>query len=51
MTPLSNFVAPAKERTKLLKKEKNGSWRRKKREIINENKRRWRGERQRKVEL
>lgn len=42
MTPLSAFIIPAKEREKLLKKEKLTVWRRKKREIINENKRQWR---------
>jgi hypothetical protein len=51
MTPLSNLFAAAKEREKLLKKEKNGVWRRKKREIINENKHKWRAERQRKATL
>jgi hypothetical protein len=50
MTPLSNFVSAAHEREKLLKRAKNGVWRRKNREIINEKKRLWRVERNRKAQ-
>jgi hypothetical protein len=45
MTPLSILFTAAKERAKLLKKEKQATWVAKNREVVNENKRRWREKR------
>jgi hypothetical protein len=41
MTPLSVFTTLAKEREKLLKKEKPAKWVSKNREFVQESKRRW----------
>ena len=45
MTPLSAFVPAAKARNKLLKKGKRAKWVSKNREVLNENKRKWRAKR------
>lgn len=45
MMPLSAFTTAAKEREKLLKKEKRAKWVRKIREFVQESKRRWKAKR------
>ena len=45
MTPLSAFISPAKERAKLLKKEKRSKWVRKNQEFVTQSKEKWRAKR------